>query len=108
MYIANSRWQLRKLVREVNEILNRLKIKKHPDKTYIGKAEKGFDFLGYFIRPGSIQIAQKTLKKFEENINQLYEQGAVFFRIGQYISHWVQWAKGGKSTFGFCAGKIYE
>ena len=36
------------------EVLNDLSLDKHPDKRFIGRVEKGFDFLGYhFSRHGS-------------------------------------------------------
>jgi hypothetical protein len=33
----------------LNQTLSALKLEKHPDKTSIGKAERGFDFLGYHL-----------------------------------------------------------
>jgi len=38
-------WKLRKAVRIVNQALNSLKVEQHPDKTFIDRAKKGFDFL---------------------------------------------------------------
>jgi hypothetical protein len=29
-----------------------MKLEKHLDKTFIGRASKGFDFLGYHLSPG--------------------------------------------------------
>jgi hypothetical protein len=34
-------------VKAVNEVSSALRLEKHPDKTFIGKIERGFDFLGY-------------------------------------------------------------
>ena len=34
-----------------NQTLNELKVEKHPDKTFIGRIAKGFDFLGYSFEP---------------------------------------------------------
>ena len=31
----------------MNQVLGRLKLKKAPDKTFIGRIAKGFDWLGY-------------------------------------------------------------
>jgi len=39
---------VRKLI-IVNQTLNELKVEKHPDKTFIGRIAKGFDFLGYSL-----------------------------------------------------------
>jgi hypothetical protein len=40
-------WQLRGAVKLVNQTLRALSLEKHPDKTFIGRIERGFDFLGY-------------------------------------------------------------
>ena len=45
--IAPSRWKLRKAVAKVNRVLDALLVEQHPDKTFIGRAERGFYFLGY-------------------------------------------------------------
>jgi len=63
--VAPTRWKLRKAVKQVNAILNRLLLKKHPDKTFIGRAERGFDFLGYFFRPGLLRVAKKTVSNMK-------------------------------------------
>lgn len=38
---------VKKAVKVTNEILNRLKVEKHPFKTYVGRINHGFDFLEY-------------------------------------------------------------
>ncbi len=43
LVLAPTRWRLRKAV---NEVLGSLCLLKHPDKTFIGRTERGFDFLG--------------------------------------------------------------
>ena len=60
--VAPKRWKLRKVVRVVNQVLNALKVEKHPDKTYIGRAEKGFDFLGYHFVPGYLTLSSQTIR----------------------------------------------
>ncbi|MDM8515807.1 reverse transcriptase/maturase family protein [Desulfobacterales bacterium HSG16] len=93
--IAPSRWKLRKVVSVVNQVLSVLKVEIHPDKTYIGRVEKGFSFLGYFLKPGLLTASTETLKKHAERIARLYEQGADEIRIGQYALYWYSWLKGG-------------
>ena len=63
-------------------------MEKHPDKTFIGRIAKGFDFLGYSFEPKGLSIAPKTLANFLERKTQLYEQGADVRRIGQYVRNW--------------------
>jgi preprotein translocase subunit Sss1 len=109
--IAPTRWKLRSAIRIVNEILNVLRVEKHPDilkpvwflafqktkpwlqlysgkmvfgkiqkpfwdeyKTFIGKVERGFDFLGYFLKPGILSVSVVTIKNCVERISRLYPQ----------------------------------
>ena len=57
-------------------------MEKHPDKTFIGRIAKGFDFLGYSFEPKGLSIAPKTLANFLERITQLYEQGVMLNASG--------------------------
>jgi len=50
------------------------KLEKHPDKTVIGRVEKGFDFLGYHISPEGLSLAKKTVENFITRAIRLYEQ----------------------------------
>ena len=93
--IAPTRWKLRRAVSLVNRTLAFLKLEKHPDKTFIGKASRGFDFLGYSITPSGISVAQESLQRLDERITRLYEHGADIIRIGRYIRRWIQWAVAG-------------
>ena len=41
--MTDSRHKLRRVVKTVNQVLNKLKVEKHPDKTYIGRIkDNGF------------------------------------------------------------------
>jgi len=88
--LASSR--LKKAVQIVNQTLNELKVEKRPDKTFIGRIAKGFDFLGYSFEPKGLSIAPKTLANFLDRIAQLYEQGATVKRIGKYVRNWLRWS----------------
>jgi hypothetical protein len=48
----------------LNETLHELRLEKHPDKTAIGRIEKGFDFLGFHFSPEGLSVAKKTIEKF--------------------------------------------
>ncbi len=97
LVIAPTRWKLRKAVRMVNTVLERLLLEKHPDKTFIGRAERGFDFLGYHFSPDRLTVAVGTLRRFVDRIARLYEQGADYLRIGLYVKRWWQWVSCGCS-----------
>ncbi len=95
--IAPTRWKLRSAVRIVNAALNVLKVEQHPDKTFIGRVERGFDFLGYFIVPDVLRVSRGTFVRFTERISPLYEQGAGLERIAGYVMHWLKWVRTGIS-----------
>ena len=91
-----SRWKLHKAVKQVNKILEELLLDKHPDKTFIGKAVRGFDFLGYHFGPQGLKVATDTWKRYVERAVRLYEQepGEPYgsSRFWLYIKHWLRWA----------------
>ncbi len=81
-------------MKRVNEVLGRLHLEKHPEKTFIGRIEKGFDFLGYHFRPGQLSVAQKTTEQFVARAIRLYEQepgeALASARLGLYVRRWVR------------------
>ena len=93
--LSPNRWKLKKAIQIVNQTLNELKVEKHPDKTFIGRIAKGFDFLGYSFEPKGLSIAPKTLANFLDRMTQLYEQGADHRRIEQYVRNWWRWVRAG-------------
>jgi RNA-directed DNA polymerase len=99
LVLAPTHAKLRGAVRGVNEVLSALRLEKHPDKTFIGKIERGFDFLGYRFGAVVLQLAQATIEKFVERARRLYEQGRRERRkaplLGRYVRRWLGWASGG-------------
>ena len=96
--LSPTRWKLRKAIKITNQVLDQLKVEKHPDKTFIGKVDREFDFLGYHFTPqaeNGLQVANKTIENHVTNITRLYEQDASIDRIGDYIRNWWRWVKGG-------------
>jgi hypothetical protein len=74
LILAPTRWKLREAIRVLNQTFNELSLEKHPDKTFIGRIEKGFDFLGYPFSPEGLSVAGKTIEKFLARAVRLYEQ----------------------------------
>ena len=72
--LAPSRWKLRKAVKVLNEVFAALRLEKHPDKTFIGRIEKGFTVLGYHFSPEGLTVAKKTVENFLARTLRLYEQ----------------------------------
>jgi hypothetical protein len=93
--LTPTRWKLKKAVRILNQVIEGLRLKKHPVKTFIGKVSKGFDFLGYRIEPERLKVAFSSLLNCAERISQLYEQGAELDRIGLYVRRLHQWVRSG-------------
>ncbi len=64
------------------------------DKTFIGRIERGFDFLGYHFRPGQLSAAKQTIERFVARAIRLYEQepGEAFAasRFEDYVRRWVR------------------
>jgi hypothetical protein len=59
--------------------------------------------LGYFLKPGILSVAKKTIKLFKQRISRLYEQGADINRIRDYVKKWLQWVNGfGTDKNNFC------
>jgi retron-type reverse transcriptase len=95
--LAPSRWKLRKAIRTVNQGLAELKVSRHPDKTFIGRIERGFDFVGYRFSSQGLGIAPQAMARFRARLARLYEQDADVDRIGQYVRRWWGWAQAGVS-----------
>lgn len=72
--LAKTRWQLTRAITTINQHFERLKLKQHPDKTFIGRAAKGFDFLGYQFGLKTLSVAKRTLHNHMRRLSLLYEQ----------------------------------
>ncbi|MHC8370640.1 reverse transcriptase domain-containing protein [Pseudomonas sp. MDT1-85] len=46
LVLTPTRHKLREAVRTINRLFEELELEKHPDKTYVGRIERGFTFLG--------------------------------------------------------------
>jgi hypothetical protein len=99
LVLAPTRWKLRLAVKAVNEVLASLRLQKHPEKTFIGRVEKGFDFLGYHFSRDGLTVAKATIERFLERAARLYEQERERpegpSALGVYVQRWVGWAKAG-------------
>lgn len=113
--MAKNRWILRRVVRKVNRILSGLKLSKAEDKTFIGKIERGFDFLGYRFSPDGLSLAEKTVHNFAKRLSlRCYASGQksglnggckaigidnmqhyMYSSVSDYIRRWLTWVNGG-------------
>jgi len=93
---APTRHILRAAIRAMHAVLATLRLDVHPGKRFIGKTERGFDFLGYRIRPaGKLRPAAQSVQRLCERARRLHERGAGESRIRRYVQRWYAWLHGG-------------
>ena len=79
-------------------------MRKLKNKTFIGKIDRGFDFLGLYFGKEGRRIAKKTVLKFAERIAvRLYKAGysrnelkggyPVPDCVSLYVKRWITWVK---------------
>lgn len=98
LILATTRWKLRKAILALNQTFDGLKLAKHPDKTAMGRVERGFDFLGYHFKPHGISLATQTLSNCASTALRLYEQEpphSKVSRLGEYLRRWQGWVVSG-------------
>jgi RNA-directed DNA polymerase len=95
LVLAPTRWKLRKAIKAVNQVMASLKVKRHPDKTFIGRIAWGFDFLGYWFSPAGLATATKTVARMLDKVFRLFQQGANEGRVAAYIRRWRTWLRSG-------------
>ena len=99
LILAPTRWKIRKAMAVVRSMLSRLRLDTHPGKTFIGRIDKGFDFLGYQFSRTRLRVARSTLRKSNEHIVRLYEQkkkGPDWpLVLERYVRRWRGWVMGG-------------
>ncbi len=80
---------MRKAIKKANQVLETLKMRKYPDKTFIGRVERGFDFLGYLFSPPPVtglEVAKKTIDNHVANISPYRRRAAAFMSKGRILS----------------------
>ena len=99
--MVKTKQQLRKIIRLTHKILTQLKLKMHPDKTFLGCIKKGFDFLGVHFGD-TLKISKTSQENHHAKIAQRYAQGARVACIGAYKARWTSWCR---SVLNSCTGK---
>jgi hypothetical protein len=58
-------------------------------KCFIGKAEAGFDLLGYQVFPNQqLRPSAESIRRLAKRYRWLYEQGVSVNRLRQYVDRW--------------------
>ena len=96
LVLTPTRWSLRRAVRLVHATLRNLGLEIQPTKTFIGRIEKGFDFLGFRFSPHGVTVAAATWERFVGHALQLYEHDRRETddspRLEAYVRRWSGWA----------------
>lgn len=97
--LAHTRWQLRKQVRALNGFFNEAGFSQHPDKTFIGRTERGYDWMGAQMSDAGVEgIAHRARVNHLERLRRLYERVRRWpaarrrARMSQYRTRWKIWA----------------
>lgn len=96
--LAKTRWQLRRHVRALNRFFEAGEVEQHPDKTFIGRTERGFDWMGAQMGDAGVEgIAHRAMANYGERLRRLYEQfrgrpAVQQARMSAYRKHWARWA----------------
>jgi RNA-directed DNA polymerase len=93
LFLAPTRWKLRDAVKIVNQVLGSLDLEKRPDKTFVGRIERGFDFLGYHFSRQGLMLTKQTIANFIEKASRLYEQElgrpSDASPLGMHVKRWL-------------------
>lgn len=90
--MVRTKNQLRTIVRLTHKVLKQLKLSMHPDKTFIGRIARGFDFLGLHFNRNKTTLSPTTIHRHQQQLAQRYAQGVEKNRIELYCNRWRTWA----------------
>ena len=92
--------KLRVPIRLVNQTLAELHVEQHPDKTFIGRISRGFDFLGYAFTPAGLEVSQPAVERCVQRVSRLYEQGVDQSQHRDLVRRWLRWTRSGLRALG--------
>lgn len=110
LILTGKRWPLRRAIKHLYGFFDEGGFERHPDKTRIGKIDRGFDWLGVWFTPSGTSIAPRALNNHTDRCQHIYERAklaglsheAALLRVSQYREKWARWATSimpsGKST----------
>ena len=98
LFVSDKRWRIKRVIRKVLEGETQLKQSLSREKTHIGRARKGFDWLGFHFDVVSVKVALRTILNHLNRKARLEEQGAAKSRIEQYCDGWMRWCQSMSGT----------
>lgn len=98
---TRTRWHARRAIKRLLGALTREGFDTHPDKTKLGRIEKGFDWLGQWYAEEGICVSPRAKMNHRERMTRLYEQARrrklsqaeTERRVREYETRWMTWAK---------------
>jgi len=100
LILTPTRWSLRRQVKQLNRYLNQFGFEKHPEKTFIGRIAKGFDWMGAWLTDAGVtDIAPRAKANHQEKLRRLYEQTQHWpkarqeKRVSEYKKRWERWIR---------------
>ena len=87
------------------QILRELRLILRPEKTFVGRSQKGFDLLGYHITLQGLSPSSKTQEKALEIATQRYAQGGPKPMM-PYLKLWKTWCAAGLPLKSGAAGSV--
>nr|WP_241392231.1 reverse transcriptase domain-containing protein [Serratia entomophila]ULG10885.1 transposase [Serratia entomophila] len=102
LVLTRTRSPLRRAVKQLHGYFTLAGFETHPDKTQLGRTEKGFDWLGVWFSGDKPRIAPRALEHHRLHCLRLYEQArrrgqseeAARARVQAYETRWTRWAEG--------------
>ena len=100
---TTSRHKLKRILKHVYRVLDSLGLKLAKAKTWPltsgqGRVSRGISFLGYEISPSGVELSKRSFDSMLARFRGLYEQGAGFQRLTNYVRLWIKWARSGVSV----------
>ena len=90
----------------MHRALETLQLKTHPDKTFIGRFEKSFSFLGFQFCKQVLMISKASFENHQAKRLQLQEQQVPLQRLVDYGRRWLGWFTAGITLASGCTESI--
>lgn len=101
LLLTETRWALRRAIKQRNTFMALGGFNAHPEKTQIGRPDKGFDWLGVWFGPAGAVLAPRALNNHRDRRLRLHEQARYrglsaasgLQRVQAYETRWALWAE---------------
>ncbi|HDO1322459.1 TPA: transposase [Aeromonas veronii] len=99
LLMTTRRWPLRRAIRLLMQNLAKEGFSRHPDKTQIGRLERGFDWLGLEYTGTHWQVGPRALQRYRQRCDEHYGRARrsglsireAYARVNLYQQRWRAW-----------------